>query len=187
MASATMVPTTCNATSGSEVPMPTSFENQDDILDGFRALTAPGTGFIQHVNGSEANLLYVRVKNYQNADWFFTIVINRWHDNVNSMFGEGSRLDATQDTIDFLPISIGSYPNYFLEVEAPDVPDFFDMLENYDGSDEYVAKIRKYGVNRADENFWISYDWFQARFYESDPFHAGLYDLNRYYSEAIGP
>jgi hypothetical protein len=153
-------------------------------LNGFRALTVPGTGFIQHVNGSEANLLYVRVRNAGGGDHFITIVINRWHDNVNSMFKEGSRLDATKDTIDFIPASIGAYPNYFLEVDAQDVPDFFDMLQNFDGTDEYIAKIDKYGVNRADEEFWTSYDWFQARLDESDPLRAGRYDLNRYYSLA---
>ncbi len=170
---------------GREVRMPQSFETHEDILDGFRALTAPGTGFIRHVNGSEVNLLLVRFRDYQGADRFFTIVINRWHDNVNSMFEESRRLDPTKDTIDFLPGSIGSYPNYFLELDAGDIPDFFDMLERFDGSDEYVAKIEKYGVNRADEGFWMSYDWFQARLNESDPVRAGLYDLNRYYPSAV--
>jgi hypothetical protein len=172
---------------GREVPMPTSFETHEDILNGLRALTAPGTGFIEHVNGTDVNLLYLRVRNYQGSDHFFTIVINRWHDNVNSMFGESSRLDPTKDTIDFLKGSIGSYPNYFLEVDAQDLPDFFDMLENFDGSDEYLAKIRKYGVNRADARFWASYDWFQARTDELDPLRTGRYDLNRYYPEARQP
>jgi hypothetical protein len=166
---------------GQEVPMPESFESHEDILDGFRALTAPGTGFIRHFSESEVNLLYVHLRGYRGADRFFTIVINRWHDNVNSMFGESSHLDPAKDTIDFLPGSIGSYPNYFLEVDAQDVPDFFDMLENFDGSDEYVAKSEKYGVNRADAEFWPSYDRFQAHLNESAPLRAGIYDLNRYY------
>jgi hypothetical protein len=164
--------------------IPDSFETREDVLNGLRALTVPGTGFIQHVNGSEANLLYVRIRNAGGEDHFITIVINRWHDNVNSMFKEGSRLDAAKDTIDFIPGSIGSYPNYFLEVDIEDISDFFDMLENFDGTDEYVAKLDKYGVNRADEQFWSSYDWFQARFDESDPLRSGRYDLNRYYSLA---
>ena len=167
-----------------EVSMPTSFETHENILDGFRALTAPGTGFIEHVTSTEVNLLYVRIRNYLGKDRFFTIVINRWHDNVNSMFGEASRLDASKDTIDFLPGSIGSYPNFFLEVEAEDLPDFFDMLENFDGSQEYIAKIQKYGVSRTDDDFWTSYDRFQAEFEKSDPLQAGLYDLNRYYPVA---
>jgi hypothetical protein len=172
---------------GREIPMPQSFETHDDILNGFRALTAPGTGFIRHLNGSEANLLYVRILDYRGEDRFFTIVINRWHDNVNSMFGESSRLDPSKDTIDFLLGSIGSYPNYFLEVDAQDLPDFFDMLRNFDRTEPYLAKIKKYGVNRADEKFWASYDRFQANFNATNPVRAGLYDLNRYYSVAIEP
>jgi hypothetical protein len=111
-------------------------------------------------------------------------VINRWHDNVNSMFGEAARLDPSKDTIHFFAGSIGAYPNYFLEVDSSNLPDFFDMLANFDGSDEYIAKFHKYGVNRADENFWESFDGFQAELDQSDPLRAGLYDLNRYYPVA---
>ena len=35
-----------------------------------------------------ANVILVRVRNPEGPDHFFTIVINRWHDNVNTMFGE---------------------------------------------------------------------------------------------------
>ena len=86
-------------------------------------------------------------------------------------------------TIDFINGSIGSYPNYFFDVEGKDVPDLFDLLENYDGSPEYVAKANKYGVSRADDDFWETYDWFQHWFDEDDPLRAGRYDLNRYYAE----
>ncbi len=170
---------------GREVPMPIAFKTHEDILNGFRALTAPGTGFIEYNNGFAVNLLYVRVRDYEGQDRFFSIVINRWHDNVNALFGEKKRLDPSKDTIDFLPGSIGAYPNYFLDVNAEDVPDLFDMLENFDGTDEYVAKIEKYGINRADDGFWDAYDWFQQRLNEADPVRAGLYDLNRYYARTL--
>ena len=169
------------------VPMPKTFETHEDILDGFRALTAPGTDFIEHANGSDVNLFYVRVRNYRGTDRYFSIVINRWHDNVNSMFGEASRLDPSKDTIHFLPRSIGAYPNYFFEVDGEELPEFFDMLENFDGSDEYIAKFLKFGVNRADDDFWESYDRFQADLDQSDPLHTGLYDLNRYHPVALSP
>jgi hypothetical protein len=169
---------------GEEVPMPTSFTTHEDILNGFRALTAPGTGFIREVNSTSANVLLVRIRDYEGADRFFTIVINRWHDNVNSMFRESDTLDPSKDTIDFLPGSIGSYPNYFLDVDAEDIPDLFDMLENYDGSEKYRAKLDKYGINRAEDRFWEAYDWFQHKLDEADPVRAGLYDLNRYYRDA---
>jgi hypothetical protein len=162
-------------------PMPTSFATHEDVLNGFRALTAPGTGFIRHVTDSGANVLYVRVKGYEGRDRFVTIVINRWHDNVNTMFGEEKRLDPSKDTIDFVLGSIGSYPNYFLVVEAEEVPELFDVLENFDGSEAFRARFHRFGVDRGDPRFWETYDWFQQQLEQADPLSAGLYDLNRYY------
>jgi hypothetical protein len=167
--------------SGRKVPMPETFGTNEDIRNGIRALTAPGTGFIRHATGSAVNLFYVRVRDYEGRDRYFSIVINRWHDNVNSMFGEDARLDPSKDTMDFQLESIGAYPNYFFEVDGSDLPEFFDMLENFDASDEYIAKFRRFGVNRADDDFWESYDRFQIRLEREDPLRAGLYDLNRYY------
>jgi hypothetical protein len=169
---------------GEPPAMPASFTTHEDILNGFRALTAPGTGFIRHVTDTSANVLYVRLKRPEGSVSFFTIVINRWHDNVNTLFGEEKRLDPSKDSIDFLPGSIGSYPNYFLVVEEEDLPDLFDVLENYDGSEAYSARFDRYGVNRDDPRFWETYDWFQQQLVKADPRNAGLYDLNRYYPVA---
>lgn len=169
---------------GEEVPMPDSFETNEDILNGFRALTAPGTGFIRHVTDTGANVLLVRVRDFEGEDRMFSIVINRWHDNVNSMFLEGTTLDPSKDTIDFVASSVGSYPNYFLDLEGSEVPDLFDLLANFDGSEAYRRKLDAYGVNRSEPHFWEVYDWFQQRLDDADPLRAGLYDLNRYYREA---
>lgn len=174
-----------NYQSDGEPPiLPDRFDSHEDVLDGFRALTAPGTGFIRHVTDSNVNLAYLRIRGYQGADRFVSVVINRWHDNVNSLFLESLRLDPAKDTIDFLPGQIGSYPNSFLDVSAEDMPEFFDVLYNFDGSDEYVRKFQKFNVNRSDPRFWEVYDWFQARAFEDDPVEAGLFDLNRYYHQA---
>jgi hypothetical protein len=165
-------------------PMPETFETHEHIMNGFRALTAPGRAFIRYNNEWGVNVFYIRFRNYQGEDHFVSAVINRWHDNVNSMFGEAKFLDSTKDTIDFVSGSIGSYPNYFFVVDGVDIPDFFDMLQNYDGSPEYLTKVRKYGVDRADPDFWETYDWFQNWLEADDPLQAGLYDLNRYYAKA---
>ncbi len=170
---------------GVEVEMPDSFATDEDILNGFRALTAPGTGFIRYNNGFGANLIYVRVRAYEGEDHAFSIVINRWHDNVNSMFAEADTLDPSKDTIDFHFELIGSYPNYFFDLTGDDVPDFFDLLLNFEETPAYEAKLDRYGVNRADPAFWPLYDWFQLRHDRADPLWAGLFDLNRYYHEAV--
>jgi hypothetical protein len=170
------------------VAMPERFETHEDILDGFRSLTAPGTQFIRHHNEFGVDVLLVRVRAYEGSDRFFTIVINRWHDNVNALFGEKDRLDPSKDTMDFLPGAlgaIGSYPNYFFDLSAEEVPGFFDLLANFDGSDDYLAKLARYGVNRSDPAFWEVFDWFQQKVEEADPLNAGLLDLNRYYHRAV--
>jgi hypothetical protein len=170
---------------GTEVAMPAIFETDEDIRNGFRALTAPGTAFIRNLNDDQVNVLFVRIRDFKGEDRFFTIVVNRWHTNVNSLFREGSRMDPSKDTMDFIPGSVGAYPNYFFDFPGDRLDEFFDLMANYDGSPEYEAKLREYGVNRADPDFWQAYDFFQAQLDEADPLHAGLYDLNRYYSKAI--
>ena len=70
--------------------------------------------------------------------------------------------------------------------KASDLPDFFDILNNYDNSEEYVTRLDKYGINRAEDNFWDVYDWFQNEF---DKYHGkdgGIVDLNRYCYYAAG-
>jgi hypothetical protein len=128
----------------------------------------------------------VRITNIPGReDEVISIVIDRWHDNVKYLFRESSALDPSKDRADFLDGFVGSYPNFFCVVEAADLHDFFDILKNYDGSEESIARISRYGVNRAAENFWEVYDWFQKEF---DAYHggaAGVVDLNRYYHLAL--
>ena len=165
--------------------MPTVFESAEDLLTGFRALTAPGTGFIRHITTSEANVLWLRVREQERPDVMISIVINRWHDNVSTLFREAATLDPAKDTMDFHLGPIGEYPNLFLEVAREDLPDFFDVLANFDASPAYRAKFARYGVDRSDSRFWELYDWFQAAADKADPVNAGLYDLNRYASKAV--
>ena len=65
-----------------------------------------------------------------------------------------------------------------------ELPQLFDMLKNYDGSEKYLVLLDQFGVNRANPEFWEKYDEFQKVFNESDPVQAGLFDLNRYYYRA---
>ena len=160
--------------------MPTVFNSYKDIEDAARSLTVPGTGFIKHVTRNGVNTVIVRVIKDDGSSSVRTIVINRWHDNVNSLFN-GEQVNPQKDTLHFINGSIGSYPNMFAVVHYKDLPDFFDLLKNFDKSDEYHAKLVKYFIGRDDEKFWEHFDWFQNNFNESDPLNAGLYDLNRYF------
>jgi hypothetical protein len=61
------------------------------------------------------------------------------------------------------------------------MPDFFDLLAHFEKSPRDKERLARYGVNRAEDRLWDTYDWFQKRFYEDEPVDAGLFDLNRYY------
>ena len=80
--------------------MPVSFLTEQDLQNAAKNLTLPGTGFIRHVTGDDVNVLLVRIKMPYNRDIVISIVVNRWHDNVNSLFGESKRLNPSLDTLD---------------------------------------------------------------------------------------
>jgi hypothetical protein len=166
---------------GTYPSLPKKYETKDDYLRAFRAVSRPGTPFFSLVNDYNANTAFMRIRMKNGRDLAFTIVINRWHNNVAFLFLEKGELDPSKDSADFIHGLIGSYPNYFVDVREEDLPDFFDLLAHFEKSPKDYERLAKYGVNRADDRFWDMYDWFQKRFYEDEPVRAGLFDLNRYY------
>ncbi|WP_281184995.1 fatty acid cis/trans isomerase [Trichlorobacter lovleyi] len=164
--------------------LPEKLRSMGDYLLAFRSLARPGMPFIAMINDYNANLAYLRIRLNNGKDLVHSVVINRWHDNVAFLFGEDGRLDPARDDADFIPGLIGSYPNYFFDVAEYDLPDFFQLLSNFKGTPEDLARLKKYGINRADDRFWDSYDWFQKRFDQESPVNGGLLDLNRYYYQA---
>jgi len=167
---------------GEDYPaLPQKYETVDDYLRGFRAATKPGMPFVALVDGNNSNLAYIRVRVKEGKDLVASFVVNRWHDNVAFMLGEEKRLNSKKDSVDFIKGMIGSYPNMFFDVKQEDIPDFLSLIANFDASEKDLARFAKYGINRSDDRFWETYDWFQKRFNEDEPVHGGLLDLNRYY------
>jgi len=68
-----------------------------DYVQALRSMARPGTSFFKLVNDYSANLAYVRVRRSAGKDVAFTIVVNRWHDNVNFLVAKtpGSILQRT--------------------------------------------------------------------------------------------
>ncbi len=167
--------------------LPEQYVTLEDYLQAFRAVSKPGTEFFDFVDDFNANVVYIRIRKNDGTDVAVSMIINRWHDNVAFLFREESTLDTTKDSADFVPGFLGSYPNYFIDIRQDDLPEFFDLMANLSrlGEEEVNKRFVKYGINRANKNFWSYYDWFQARFEEEQPVQSGLFDLNRYYYEAF--
>lgn len=165
--------------------MPKVFKTKRDVKNGFRSLAAPSRSFVKRMKDTNVNVILLRIKAPNNENVVISIVINKWHDNVNSLLGENKRLNPKKDTIDFIRGSIGSYPNMFAVVDYKELPDFFDLMQNFDFTQKYIDRINRYLVSRDDKRFWETYDWFQKHFNDSNPIEAGLYDLNRYYKSTF--
>ena len=72
----------------------------------------------------------------------------------------------------------------FFDVPQDEFQAFLGLLANFDRKEESKKRLARYAINRADDRFWETYDWFQKRFGEDEPVRGGLLDLNRYFHEA---
>lgn len=164
--------------------LPEKYTTTQDYLQGFHAVSAPGTAFFRFVQDQNVNVAHMRIRIPDSEDAVVSIVIHRWHDNVTFLFSEKKTLNPEKDQADFVSGFVGSYPNNYIDLSVEELPAFLSLLAHFDGSEEDIQKMEKFSVNRADDNFWEVYDWFQERFSRDNPETAGLFDLNRYYYEA---
>jgi len=170
---------------GEDYPqLPEQYLTKADYLQGFRAISKPGTAFFKAITDNHFNLAYVRIRVPEDKDFVFTIVVNRWHDSVVFPFSEDKTFEHEKDQANFIRGFVGSYPNSFVDLHVDDIPDFFEGIATFTGSEVDIKQMRKYVINRANDDFWEKYDWFQQRFKEDQPVHSGLFDLNRYYYRA---
>ena len=160
--------------------LPKEYKTLDDYLQAARAASSAGSGFISYMTDRGANNIFLRIDMPDGTYIRKSLIINRWHDNVNSLFFEHENLHPDKDTMDILDGSIGSYPNVFVIVKFQDLVDFLDLMKYCKGSKRDIQRLKKYFISRSDKNFWKIYDWFQHDFDTKEPVKSGLYDLNRY-------
>ncbi|MCI5140081.1 MAG: hypothetical protein D3922_17110 [Candidatus Electrothrix sp. AR1] len=110
--------------------VPARLETDQDILRGFRSVTGPDSALLSYFNNYHANLAFIRIERDNRPDACFTIVVNRWHDNVSyfAMLLEKRVLDSSKDSMDILPGFVGSYPNYFFKIHEKNQGDFFHVF-----------------------------------------------------------
>lgn len=162
------------------------YKTKKEIEETLKTLTlANSSEFVRQFTDSESNLGYLRIKMNNKQDLVYTVLVNRWHKNVALLFDEESRLDSSKDRFNFIEGFVGSYPNVFIEVKQDDLSDFFDLLKNYQDTPNHLQRILKYSINRANKDFWEKYDWFDKEFKKQDKLNYGIFDLNRYISDAI--
>ncbi len=164
--------------------LPDIYNGFEDWVRGFQAVSLKENSFIKRVADHNANVAWVKVIS-ETTNYYFSVLVDRWHDNVNYTGGEDLRLDPKKDQVDILSGLWGSYPNYFFVVNEDEIDQFFKILYEYNSTDRDICRLETYGINRAEPGFWEVYEDFQKTFDRQHKERKGLLDLNRYYSLAM--
>lgn len=160
--------------------MPKQLQSREDFQEALASITLAGSGFISSMREKGANNILLRLDLDDGSHIVKNLIINRWHNNVNSLFNGDEVLDPKRDTMDILEPNIGSYPNVFVILKQKDLREFLYLMKNMRGDDAEYARMQHFFISRSNPKFWEIFDWFQDYFYKIDPLEAGLYDLNRY-------
>ncbi len=96
------------------------------------------------------------------------------------MTGEDLRRERRFDTLTVIPGFLGSYPNFFFEVDKAQLPEFITAIKQARSDKEREAFYKKFGIRRTNPKIWQSVDWFNAQHKKYRGVRAGLFDLNRY-------
>ena len=122
----------------------------------------------------------VRVDASGARDLAYTLIHDEAHTNVAFMFGDENRRDPGNDVLTLVRGFLGSYPNFFFEVDLAALDDFVARLSAIEDESRLGALVEDWGVRRSSPRFWATADWVNAGFSRPDPGEAGIYDLNRY-------
>ncbi len=128
-------------------------------------------------------LAYLRVRDSEagpEAAEVFSLAKNEALKNVSLIFLEEVRRLPEEDTLTVVPGFIGSFPNYFFDLDSREVPEFVERVLSIRNEADAEALAGRFGIRRTDPRIWEFSDFFNHRYRERHPVTAGWFDLNRY-------
>ena len=156
-------------------------KNEKDIDKLFSKVTNQYGLFVSSFPENRLDVVFIRVKREGKSDLPYTLVKNKAHRSVDTLFYEDSNRMPENDTFHIFKGFVGSYPNLFLIVDEKKLNEFIaDFTQLSPKNRKFLKFIDKYGVRRLDRDFWEYSDWFNKKIREISPMKAGLFDLNRY-------
>ena len=110
---------------------------------------------------------------------YVTIVHNRAHLNITSLFGEKKFLAPDEDTLTVVPGFLGAYPNVLLRLDENDVDEFVVAISTLRTEGDYSRLLDRYGVRRTNPEFWQHSDSLHTAYKARAPIEYGVLDYNR--------
>ncbi|MEY2700171.1 MAG: hypothetical protein RIQ52_926 [Pseudomonadota bacterium] len=138
-----------------------------------------------HGAGLEAwpELMFLRIRSGGEAGHsgqVYSLVRNAALSNLSTIFLESARRIPEEDSLTLVSGFVGSYPNFYLDVDAAQVEALVGELLQVRTDQDFRKIADHYGVRRTDPGFWEVADWLTARHRQDDGWRAGIFDLNRY-------
>jgi hypothetical protein len=152
------------------------------------AIEKPAQRALQRITGvtgswvaelPEVTFIRVRSEETPTLDASYTLVHNRAHTNVATMFGEDKRLIPEQDTLTIVRGYLGSYPNLLFEVGVDDIDSFTQTLTSVRNTADFEELVNHWGIRRTSSRFWNTVDWIHEDARQRNPTEAGLFDFGR--------
>ncbi|UTF61637.1 fatty acid cis/trans isomerase [Gilvimarinus sp. DA14] len=109
----------------------------------------------------------------------FSLLRTSAHSNVASLLDEQDRRRPNEDRLVVTAGVVGAYPNTFWLVDQNQLPDFARVMAQLGSEADYRKLKAKYGISRADPNFWQISDQILTAYRQQQPRSAGLLDYNR--------
>ena len=118
--------------------------------------------------------------NHKEESRLYTLVVNRvYQTQYTLLFQNGEQLPDLY-TLSVYPTIVGGFPNLFMEFDLSQASAFIQEMRNVESLDDYLDFRDRYAVLRNQENFWKTYDWFNAWNFEHRREEAGVFDLSYY-------
>ena len=109
-----------------------------------------------------------------------TVSSNSAYSNISSLFRSESRRLPEEDTLTIGNGVLGAYPNIFLQVSEPEIPEFVSTIEGLRNEGDYAALLDRFGIRRTDARFWEVSDQVLADYQNAELISHGVLDYNRY-------
>ncbi|OAI18632.1 isomerase [Methylomonas lenta] len=127
----------------------------------------------------EMSLLRIKTNDAQ-GDLVYTLLVNKAYSNISRLIFQNSLRQPENDTLTVVPGFVGSYPNFFFNVEKNQLGEFVSLVRNATSEAELEQLYSQYGIRRTNPDIWQHADWFNQQHPLYRGLEAGLFDLNRY-------
>ncbi len=147
-----------------------------DVLNDLSTIADQTGEWVKYL--SDVSLLLVDKEDGSTA--IFSLLHDKAHYNVAFLFEEKDRRNPRADVLTILQGVVGSYPNFYFQLQEAQLASFVSDLKSVQSQAEWIKFITAYGLRRTSPDFWDTSDKVMDMFLRSDPVQAGVLDLNRY-------